>query len=89
MRIRLSAVLVTLLAFPSVAWSLTTPQTFLGHAVGADKKLADYGQIVRYFETFDRESPRLSLVRLGKVIVRSCASRGKDRPCLASATPST
>lgn len=66
MRIRLSTVLVTLLAFPSLAWSLTTPQSFLGHPVGADRKLADYGQIVRYFETLDRESPRLMLVKLGK-----------------------
>ena len=48
------------------AAAVTSPQTFLGFAVGADRKLADYGQIVRYFETLDRESPRLKLEKLGK-----------------------
>ena len=43
-----------------------TPEAFLGFRVGADRKLADYGQIVRYFEALDKDSDRLSLVRLGK-----------------------
>ena len=46
--------------------ALTTPESFLGFPVGADRKLAGYSQIVRYFETLDRESPRLVLHTLGK-----------------------
>jgi hypothetical protein len=42
------------------------PEQFLGHRVGADRKLAGYTQIVRYFETLDRESARLELRKLGK-----------------------
>jgi hypothetical protein len=51
---------------PSPSLAITSPEQFLGHKVGADRKLADYGQIVRYLETLDRESPRLRLERLGK-----------------------
>jgi hypothetical protein len=43
-----------------------TPEAFLGYPVGADRKLADYGQIVRYFEALDQGSERVSLMRLGK-----------------------
>jgi hypothetical protein len=43
-----------------------TPESFLGFRVGADRKLADYSQIVRYLEVLDQGSDRLSLVRLGK-----------------------
>jgi hypothetical protein len=42
-----------------------TPEAFLGHRVGADGKLADFAQIVRYFETLDRASGRLTLMPLG------------------------
>ncbi len=66
MRNRLACFLAAWLAFPSLACALTSPPSFLGHPVAVDKKLADYEQIVRYLETLDRESPRLSLQRLGK-----------------------
>ena len=56
----------SLLGWPLESAAATSPQTFLGFPVGADRKLADYGQIVRYFETLDRESPRLALQKLGK-----------------------
>jgi hypothetical protein len=49
-----------------VAAALPTPEQFLGHAVGADRKLAGYAQIVRYLEILDRESPRLELRKLGR-----------------------
>ncbi len=52
---------------PAGAWAAPpAPESFLGFPVGADRKLADYGQIVRYFKALDRGSERLSLVRLGK-----------------------
>jgi hypothetical protein len=43
-----------------------SPESFLGHPLGADRKLAGYTQIVRYFEVLDRESDRITLHRLGK-----------------------
>ena len=59
-------VAVLLAVLPSLAFAVTSPEQFLGHRVGADRKLADYTQIVRYFEQLDRESPRLALEHLGK-----------------------
>ena len=58
------AMLAIGLAEPAAA--LTTPEAFLGFKVGADRKLAGYGQIVQYFEKLDQESPRLELRKLGK-----------------------
>jgi hypothetical protein len=51
---------------PAPAIAVTSPEAFLAFPVGADRKLAGYGQIVGYFETLDRESPRLELRKLGK-----------------------
>jgi hypothetical protein len=62
----ISTVLMALGSAPIAAAAVPTPESFLGHRVGADGKLADYGQIVRYLETLDRESDRLTLHRLGK-----------------------
>ena len=42
-----------------------TPESFLGFRVGADRKLADYGQIVRYFGALARSSDRVLLDTLG------------------------
>src|SRR4030042_7098832 len=44
----------------------TSPEQFLGHKVGADRKLADYGQIKAYFEKLDQESPKLQLFTIGE-----------------------
>ena len=56
--------LLAVIPFPAAAQ--TPPEKFLGHAVGADRKLADYDQIKTYFETLDRESPRLELLTIGE-----------------------
>ncbi len=44
----------------------TSPEAFLGHKVGADRKLADYGRIKAYFEKLDAESPKLQLLTIGE-----------------------
>jgi hypothetical protein len=46
-----------------------TPESFLGFRVGADRKLADYGQIVRYFEALDQGSDRVQVQKLGKTVL--------------------
>src|SRR5262249_21476537 len=43
-----------------------TPESFLGFKAGADRKLADYGQITRYFEQLDAGSHRVSVRVLGE-----------------------
>jgi hypothetical protein len=69
---KLQAVLV-LLSFAAVSSPVAaaiaappTPESFLGFRVGADRKLADYSQIVRYLEALDQGSDRLTLQKLGK-----------------------
>ena len=42
------------------------PEAFLGFPVGADRKVADYGQIGRYFEALARASDRVELDTLGR-----------------------
>lgn len=45
---------------------IPSPDDFLKFPLGADRKLADYHQIVDYFELLDQQSPKLKLVNLGK-----------------------
>jgi hypothetical protein len=45
-----------LLFWPLFLPAQTSPQEFLGHEVGADRKLADYNQIRAYFEKLVSES---------------------------------
>ncbi len=63
--LRLSAVTVFLI-IPLLLSGQTPPEEFLGHQVGADRKLADYDQILTYFQKLDEESPRLKLLTIGE-----------------------
>lgn len=58
--------LLLFLASTVGAATLPTPSQFLGFEVGADRKLADYRQVVSYLRALDAASPRLELVSLGK-----------------------
>ena len=44
----------------------TPPDEFLGHKVGADRKLADFTQITAYFQKLASESERIKLLDIGK-----------------------
>ncbi len=57
-----------LLFLPVLAAAQTPPEAFLGHRVGADRKLADAGQVLEYFRLLDRESPALELVTIGESV---------------------
>ncbi len=61
-------ILLLSLLLPFAASAQTPPDQFLGHQVGADRKLADYGQIRAYFEKLDQESPKLTLVTIGESV---------------------
>ncbi|GAH39088.1 unnamed protein product [marine sediment metagenome] len=50
-----SLFLFLLLLLPFILIAQTTPDEFLGHRVGADRKLADYNQIKAYFQKLDKE----------------------------------
>ena len=45
---------------------IPTPEDYLGFRVGADRKLADWGQIVGYFGTLADASPAVKLDTLGR-----------------------
>jgi len=44
---------------------IVTPAEFLGHEVGADRKLADWPQIVEYFWALSRGSDRIAVTEIG------------------------
>lgn len=62
----LSFVSFLLLFLPLILVSQTHPEEFLGHKVGADRKLADYNQILAYFEKLDQESEKIKVLTIGK-----------------------
>src|SRR6185436_12658833 len=66
------ALLILLLAAAAHAADVPTPSKFLGFEVGADRKLADYRQIVSYFRAVAAASPRVKIESLGK------STRGED-----------
>jgi hypothetical protein len=57
---------ITLLATIGHADTIPSPSSFLKIDVGADRKLADYRQIVSYLRAVDAASPRVEVVSLGK-----------------------
>src|SRR5258708_3559497 len=66
-RRNLLAVLTLLAGLPlASAAQVPTPSEFLKFEVGADRKLADYHQIVSYFKTLAAASKRLEIETLGK-----------------------
>jgi hypothetical protein len=76
---RLLKVVVLSLAVPSLAASLAaaeppSPEGFLGHRVGADRKLAPWPKVVEYLRLLDAASDRISIESAGK------STQGNDMP---------
>ena len=65
---RVALVATVIAGFASIAGAAKapTPSEFLGFEVGADKKLADYRQIAKYFQALKAASPRVEIQVLGK-----------------------
>jgi hypothetical protein len=59
-----------LLSLPGLARAQTPPDKFLGLQLGADKVLADYGQIRSYFDHLATETPRLEVVDIGETTLK-------------------
>ena len=62
----LAAILLAGVGSVAMAASIPSPSEFLGFEVGADKKLADYRQIAKYFQALKAASPRVDIEVLGK-----------------------
>jgi hypothetical protein len=58
--------LVMLVLTLPVTAQLPSPSEFLGIEIGADRTLADYEQLHRYFRMLDEQSPRVEVVDLGE-----------------------
>ncbi len=69
-RVLPSLALALALAAPALvslqAQTVPGPSQFLGIQVGADRVLADYGQITRYFQELAKRSSRVEIDNLGK-----------------------
>jgi len=62
----LSSIFFLLSILPLILVGQTSPEEFLGHKVGADRKLADYNQILAYFKKLDQESEKIKVLTIGK-----------------------
>jgi hypothetical protein len=58
------------LTAPYSASALTSPEQYLGFHPGADRKLADYTQIVGYLKKLASESPRVKVVDIGQTVLK-------------------
>jgi len=57
--------IIVFLLISSLIPAQTSPDKFLGHEVGADRKLADYDQIQAYFQKLGQESPKIKVLTIG------------------------
>jgi hypothetical protein len=55
-----------LFGFTLASTAQTSPEEFLGHKPGADRKLADYKQIKAYFEKLGAETPKMQVLEIGE-----------------------
>jgi hypothetical protein len=63
--LNLFTLVLVLFLLPCLLHPQTPPEEFLGHKVGADRKLADYDQIQAYFKKLDQESDRIKVINIG------------------------
>lgn len=66
MRRILTGILAVCLATGLAGAEIPTPSQFLKMSIGADRTLADYGQITAYFRALAAASPRVQLEDLGR-----------------------
>jgi len=57
---------LTFLAVSPLAAAVPTPTEHLGYPPGADFKLADYNDIITYYQKLEKATPRLKLQQYGK-----------------------
>ena len=63
----LAVALVTALAtVPAAETTVTSPKQYFGFSIGDDYQLANYTQLVEYWQKLDKESDRMKVVEIGK-----------------------
>src|SRR5690349_23915467 len=65
---------LVLLALPLQAADIPSPESFLGHKVGADRKLAPWPKVIEYLRLVDAASDRVSIESAGT------STLGNDMP---------
>ena len=58
--------LLALLVASAATAQVPTPESVFGHKVGADFKLIDYDESIRYFQQLAAKSDRIRLLEVGK-----------------------
>src|SRR5947199_258955 len=51
---------------PARVATIPTPESFFGFQMGADKKMAHWDDMVRYYDQLGRLSPRMKVVNMGR-----------------------
>jgi hypothetical protein len=67
-RLKSIALLLALLAAPATGTAqlrITSPRMQFGHDIGDDYFLANYTQMIEYWQKLDRESDRMKMIRIG------------------------
>lgn len=57
--------LLLLVGGAAAAQEIRSPEEHFGHAMGEDRRLADWDELLDYYRHLDQESPRLRLVEMG------------------------
>ena len=62
----LRALVAAVLLATSLRAQVPTPESVFGHRIGADFKLIDYEESIRYFNQLSQKSDRIKLIEVGK-----------------------
>jgi hypothetical protein len=68
LKARSLATVVLLLAAGAGQAAVPSPESYFGHAMGADRKLVSWAKVVSYFQTLPRESDRIRVDVLGRSV---------------------
>ena len=60
------ALMLFLQATPGISQTITTPQEFFGHEIGADYQLPNYTRLTEFWKVLASESPRMVLEVIGQ-----------------------
>lgn len=64
--IALTLLVITILPQLVAAQNIPSPEAFFGHKMGADRKLAHWDDLVKYYNQLGENSPKMNVVNMGK-----------------------
>src|ERR1043166_7183374 len=80
---RLAARSAALLLVWPLAAAVPTPSSHFGHEIGADRTVLDWDRVVSYFQSLEKNSPRIRVQELGKT------TEGRPMIAVVIAAPET